>query len=146
MRFLKGIVRSLFYWVSLPMTSKRLLIAFAAINLSIAVAVGAMESHLGASLSAEDIHRITIARTYQTWNAIGLIAMLAIPRDYINARLGGISAWLIASGIVMFSGGLYFLALTGSHEIAFVTPFGGGALILGWAVLAAAGLRGNRSR
>lgn len=123
-----------------------MLIAFAAINLSIAVAVGAMESHLGQTLSAQDIHRISIARTYQTWNALGLIAMLAIPPDHINAGLGGLSAGLITAGIVMFSGGLYFLALTGSHAIAYVTPFGGGALILGWAVLAAAGLRGNRSR
>jgi uncharacterized membrane protein YgdD (TMEM256/DUF423 family) len=45
------------------------------------------------------------------------------------------AGWLFAAGIVLFSGGLYALALTGHRTWGVVTPFGGACLLLGWASL-----------
>jgi uncharacterized membrane protein YgdD (TMEM256/DUF423 family) len=49
------------------------------------------------------------------------------------------SGWLFVVGIVIFSGSLYLLSLTGLRWLGAVTPVGGLALIAGWACLAAAG-------
>jgi uncharacterized membrane protein YgdD (TMEM256/DUF423 family) len=45
---------------------------------------------------------------------------------------GGISFWLFFGGIVVFSGTLYLLCLTGQTWLGAVTPIGGVALIAGW--------------
>jgi uncharacterized membrane protein YgdD (TMEM256/DUF423 family) len=45
------------------------------------------------------------------------------------------AGWLFVAGIVLFSGGLYALALTGRRTWGAVTPFGGACLLLGWASL-----------
>ena len=48
---------------------------------------------------------------------------------------------LFLTGIVLFSGSLYLLALTGVRAVGFVTPLGGAAFLAGWATLAWAALR-----
>jgi uncharacterized membrane protein YgdD (TMEM256/DUF423 family) len=45
------------------------------------------------------------------------------------------AGWLIAAGIVLFSGSLYALSLTGRRSSQAVTPVGGVCLVLGWAML-----------
>jgi len=45
------------------------------------------------------------------------------------------AGWLFAAGIVLFSGSLYALAVTGRRAWGAVTPFGGACLLLGWAML-----------
>jgi len=47
-----------------------------------------------------------------------------------------LAAWFLLWGIVLFSGSLYFMVLTGSNALALVTPLGGLSLLAGWAVLA----------
>jgi uncharacterized membrane protein YgdD (TMEM256/DUF423 family) len=46
------------------------------------------------------------------------------------------SGWLLAAGIVVFSGSLYALALTGERRLGAITPLGGLCFLLGWALLA----------
>jgi uncharacterized membrane protein YgdD (TMEM256/DUF423 family) len=53
------------------------------------------------------------------------------------------SAILFLSGITLFSGSLYLLALTGLHALVFVTPFGGISFLAGWVLLAIAAMRIN---
>ena len=48
------------------------------------------------------------------------------------------SGWLMLAGIVLFSGSLYVLALTGARWLGAVAPFGGAAFIAGWVLLALA--------
>jgi uncharacterized membrane protein YgdD (TMEM256/DUF423 family) len=45
------------------------------------------------------------------------------------------AGWSFAAGIVLFSGSLYALAVTGRRTLGAVTPFGGAGLLLGWAFL-----------
>ena len=51
----------------------------------------------------------------------------------------GRAAWLFAIGLILFSGSLYALALSGMRGLGVVTPFGGVAFIAGWLALAMAG-------
>jgi uncharacterized membrane protein YgdD (TMEM256/DUF423 family) len=48
---------------------------------------------------------------------------------------------LFVAGVVLFSGSLYALALTGSRTLGLVTPVGGVAFIAGWIALAWAAWR-----
>jgi uncharacterized membrane protein YgdD (TMEM256/DUF423 family) len=47
-----------------------------------------------------------------------------------------LSATLMFAGVVLFSGSLYLLAVTGSRGWGAVTPFGGAAWLAAWALLA----------
>jgi uncharacterized membrane protein YgdD (TMEM256/DUF423 family) len=46
------------------------------------------------------------------------------------------AGWLFVAGILLFSGSLYLLVLTGQRWLGAITPIGGLAFLLGWAVLA----------
>ena len=70
--------------------------------------------------------------------AMGLAALAA--RGAAQA-LAGRAALLFLVGILLFSGSLYGLALSGLRTLAFLTPFGGAALIAGWGTLALAALK-----
>jgi uncharacterized membrane protein YgdD (TMEM256/DUF423 family) len=50
-------------------------------------------------------------------------------------------AWLLVAGIVLFSGSLYVLAITGVRTLGAITPFGGVAFIAAWVMLAIISLR-----
>jgi uncharacterized membrane protein YgdD (TMEM256/DUF423 family) len=51
------------------------------------------------------------------------------------------SGWLMLAGIVLFSGSLYLLALTGERWLGAITPIGGLAFLAAWALLVAAVLK-----
>ena len=59
-----------------------------------------------------------------------------------ETRAGRIACVSFALGIVLFSGSLYVLALTGARWLGAITPFGGLALLAGWLALGLAALRG----
>jgi uncharacterized membrane protein YgdD (TMEM256/DUF423 family) len=59
------------------------------------------------------------------------------PGPMVNA-----AGWLFVAGIVIFSGSLYALTLTGVRWLGAITPFGGVAFLLGWLLLALAAQRG----
>ncbi len=54
------------------------------------------------------------------------------------------AAWLLAIGILLFSGSLYALALSGTRMLGAITPFGGVAFIAGWLLLAYEAVRAQR--
>ena len=76
---------------------------------------------------------------YQMYHALALVAVAAIePR--MDGYLVVTAGWSFAVGIVLFSGSLYVLALTGATAFGIVTPFGGLAFLVGWAALAIAAI------
>lgn len=107
----------------------------------LAVAAGAFAAHgLQGRL---DAHALTIFETgarYHMYHtlAMGLAAFAIRGRAASAART---AAALFLAGIVLFSGSLYLLALTGAHAFAFVTPIGGTLFLIGWIALAWAGAR-----
>jgi uncharacterized membrane protein YgdD (TMEM256/DUF423 family) len=117
--------------------------AVAALLLSIAVMLGAFGAHaLKARLGAYEMGIWEKAVFYHFVHALGLLTVSLLPR--LGAISAASAAWvcgLLAAGIVLFSGSLYVLALSGVRVLGAVTPLGGLAFIAGWLLLAASLLR-----
>jgi uncharacterized membrane protein YgdD (TMEM256/DUF423 family) len=110
--------------------------AIGAFALALAVALGAFGAHgLRARLDAYSMGIWEKAVFYHFIHAMGL---LVVPLLVAGRNLNGASriCWLLAAGILLFSGSLYTLALTGVRTLGAVTPFGGVAFIVAWLLLA----------
>jgi uncharacterized membrane protein YgdD (TMEM256/DUF423 family) len=106
----------------------------------IGVALGAFGAHgLRSRLSVDMLAVFETGVRYQMYHALAiLIVALALAR--IDGWLIRAAGWLFTAGIVMFSGSLYALALSGISVLGAVTPIGGLAFLAGWACLAIAAL------
>lgn len=110
----------------------------AAANGFIAVAAGAFAAHgLAPRLDAHALATFETGARYQMYHALAM-ALAALAAQNGAARL---ACALFLAGIVLFSGSLYGLALTGTRALGFVTPFGGAAFLAGWIALAFAAAR-----
>jgi uncharacterized membrane protein YgdD (TMEM256/DUF423 family) len=82
---------------------------------------------------------------YQFVHAIGILLIALLGRTGAISPAGQTrAAWLLFAGILLFSGSLYTLALTGQRVLGAVTPLGGLAFAAGWLVLAFEALRSPR--
>ena len=102
----------------------------------LAVAAGAFGAHaLSARLEPDLLEIFETGARYQLIHALALIAVrLVLGRGV--ARSAVIAGWLFTIGVVIFSGSLYALALTGIRSFGAITPIGGLALLGGWLALA----------
>ena len=101
------------------------------------VAFGAFGAHaLRARLSPELLAVFETGVRYQMYHAIAVLIVAAAMGHSGRARLLVIAGWFFTSGIVLFSGSLYALALTGVGILGAVTPIGGLLFLAGWACLA----------
>lgn len=82
------------------------------------------------------------ALLYQMFHTVALL-IVGILQHLFKEKSFAIAGWGFFFGILLYSGGLYLLALTGIRGFAFIVPFGGVSFMLGWAVLvyAAASMR-----
>jgi uncharacterized membrane protein YgdD (TMEM256/DUF423 family) len=111
---------------------------------ALGVGLGAFGAHgLKAAVSAERLAVFETGVRYQMYGALGLLA-LAWAIDRWPERRLATAVWLLVVGTVIFSGSLYLLVLTDTPRLGAVTPFGGVAMIGGWA-LAAWRMIGDRS-
>ena len=112
----------------------RLWLAVAAVNGALAVAAGAFGAHgLEARLTPDMLAVFETGARYHMYHALA-IGLAAIA----GARW---AAGLFLGGIVLFSGSLYLLALSGMTALGMITPLGGGLFLAGWICLAASALR-----
>ena len=102
-----------------------------------AVALGAFGAHALKSRLAPDMAAVwQTAVQYHAWHALALLAAgILMAQDPSRVGLTW-AAWLFAVGIVLFSGSLYALALTGVRGLGAITPLGGVAWLAGWSALA----------
>ena len=101
------------------------------------VAFGAFGAHaVRGRLSAEMTAVFEIAVRYQMYHVFALLAVAAASAHFGPARLLVIAGWSFLAGILIFSGSLYALALTGTGMFGAITPIGGAGLLVGWACLA----------
>jgi uncharacterized membrane protein YgdD (TMEM256/DUF423 family) len=107
----------------------------------LAVAAGAFGAHaLKDRLSPEALGWWHTGAQYHLLHAVALVLTgLALPHGRPRAIATAGAAF--ASGIVLFSGSLYALALSGARWLGAVTPVGGLLLIVGWAALAGSAVR-----
>ena len=106
-----------------------------------AVAAGAFGAHaLRARLPADLLAVFETGARYQMYHALALLAVAwAAERWPSGAAVA--AGWAFVAGIVVFSGSLYVLALSGVRWLGAVTPVGGVAFLAGWALLAWAAWR-----
>lgn len=88
-----------------------------------------------------DAYRLDVFRTavsYQMYHALALVLLtLLAGQGWPRRRLLWAAGFYLA-GILMFSGSLYLLVLSGQHWLGPVTPMGGLCFMAGWAMLASA--------
>jgi len=104
----------------------------------LAVAAGAFGAHgLRGRLGPDLLSVFETAARYQMYHALALLAV-AVLLERRPAGAGPLRAagWCFVAGIVLFSGSLYALALTGAGWWGAVTPLGGVAFLAGWLSLA----------
>jgi len=110
--------------------------AVAAILLALAVAIGAFGAHgLRGRLDAYSMDIYERAVLYHFIHALGLLIVSTLPRP------SQLVCWLLLTGIILFSGSLYILAVTGIKTLGAVTPFGGLSFIAAWILLAISAAR-----
>ncbi len=107
----------------------------ASILLALAVAIGAFGAHgLKAHLSNEMLQTFKTGVEYHFYHALGLLLIgvlsISIPSNLLNW-----SAILLTVGIILFSGSLYVLSITGVKWLGAITPLGGLSFIAGWVLL-----------
>jgi len=106
-----------------------------AIAAFIAVALGAFGAHsLRTKLTPEMLNIFEVGVRYQMYHALGLIAVAWATTRWPEANLNT-AGWAFIIGIVVFSGSLYLLSLTDTRWLGAITPLGGLAFLIGWAIL-----------
>lgn len=121
---------------------ERIFFGLGALLAGTAVALGAFGAHaLKTHLSPEDLVTFETGVRYQMYHALALLGTACAMGRWESSLIEW-SGWMFILGTVVFSGSLYTLVLTGQRWLGAVTPLGGLAFILGWAVLSLAILRG----
>ena len=112
-------------------------------NAAITVALGAASVHaLKAQLSlADPAGWFAVALQYHQYHSLGLILVGMAAIRFPSSKAFTWAGWLMLSGIVLFSGDLYVISLTGIQVTHLAIPFGGVAFILGWCFFALGAIR-----
>jgi len=102
----------------------------------LAVALGAFGAHaLKQKLTPDMLQVFETGVRYQMYHSLALFVVAwMIHSMSINAAAA--SGWWFTAGIVLFSGSLYALALSGITWLGAITPLGGLSLLIGWIMLA----------
>ncbi|WP_322615186.1 DUF423 domain-containing protein [Pseudomonas sp. BIC9C] len=105
------------------------------------VGLGAFAAHgLKSRLSPEYLTIFHTGVTYQLVHTLALLGV-ALLATQVPGRLHAWAGASFAVGILLFSGSLYVLTLTGISKLGIITPFGGLAFLLGWLCLGLAAWR-----
>lgn len=116
---------------------------------ALGVLIGAFGAHgmpdhlasmgLDAELIAKRLDQFDVGVRYHLVHVAAMLGLLAVPRLCEKSR--GVAFWLMAVGIVLFSGSLYILVATNTAWLGAITPLGGLAWIIAWVVIAIRGFR-----
>ncbi len=121
----------------------RLWLVLGAANAFLAVAAGAFGAHgLRRRVAADLLVVFETGARYHMYHALGLVALglFAAHRPGPLVQASGVA---LQVGIVLFSGSLYALALSGIRGLGAITPIGGVAFLVGWVLFAVAALRAS---
>ncbi|OFX59991.1 MAG: hypothetical protein A2066_06890 [Bacteroidetes bacterium GWB2_41_8] len=116
------------------MENRNILLA-GAVFMALGVLLGAFGAHaLKKILSPEMLAVYNTGVEYQFYHALGLllVGLIGFRNESKWIRWSGIALF---TGIVLFSGSLYFLAFTGIKVLGAITPFGGISFVAGWVCL-----------
>jgi uncharacterized membrane protein YgdD (TMEM256/DUF423 family) len=107
----------------------------------LSVAAGAFGAHaLRARLAPDLLNIFETGARYHMYHSLGLIAIGLLSQSRPDPLLNA-AGWAMLVGIVLFSGSLYALALSGVRALGAITPLGGLGFLAGWLLLALAAWR-----
>lgn len=113
----------------------RVFFALGALAAFIGVALGAFAAHgLKTRLDPATLATFETGVRYHMVHALALLTVAWAATRWPGAAVNA-SGWLFLGGIVLFSGSLYALSLTGVRWLGAITPFGGLAFLAGWVCL-----------
>ena len=120
----------------------KVFLVLGALNAFLAVGLGAFGAHgLKAHLSADILAVFQTAVQYHFYHALGLLVVGILVTQWPTVGLIKIAGWVMFAGIVVFSGSLYVLSITGIRWLGAITPIGGTAFIVAWLLLIVAFVR-----
>jgi uncharacterized membrane protein YgdD (TMEM256/DUF423 family) len=106
------------------------------------VAFGAFGAHaLKSRLSADMLTVFETGVRYQMYHAFAILIVAAAIGRIGDANLLVLAGWFFVAGVLLFSGSLYALSLSGVGILGAVTPVGGLLFLIGWACLGLFALR-----
>ncbi len=118
-------------------TSARFFLVAGALGGGLAVAAGAFGAHaLRGRLPDSLLAVYHTASQYQMYHSLALLLVGFLIVRWPGYRSLTMSGWLLLAGMVLFSGSLYALALSGVRPLGMITPLGGALLLAGWGLLA----------
>ncbi len=113
------------------------LLVLGALNGALAVLLGAFGAHgLKARVDTSMLDIWSTASHYHFYHALGLLLIGLLARQLGGAAGVVTAGWIMFAGMLVFSGSLYLLVLTGHKWLGAITPLGGLALIVSWLWLA----------
>jgi uncharacterized membrane protein YgdD (TMEM256/DUF423 family) len=107
------------------------------------VLLGSMFSFLGVALGAFAAHMLKeklppdmfavfeVGVRYHMYHALALLGVAWVAGQLPDAALAP-AGWLFVAGIVIFSGSLYLMSITGLRQLGMITPIGGVCFLAGW--------------
>ncbi|KAB7670628.1 DUF423 domain-containing protein [Bacillus sp. B1-b2] len=104
-----------------------------AINALLSVGIGAFGAHgLEGKISAKYLDIWKTGVTYQMFHSTGLMVIGLLLGKFPESSLLNWAGWLMFSGIILFAGSLYILAVTQIKVLGAITPLGGVAFLTAW--------------
>ena len=123
---------------------QRTILITGAVFMALAVILGAFGAHaLKKVLSPEMLTIYHTGVEYQFYHALGLL-IIGLTGFHIQSKYLNWAGLLLTLGIIIFSGSLYVLTLTGIKVLGAITPLGGVSFIVGWIYFAVAFIK-NKS-
>ncbi|SHE76766.1 Uncharacterized membrane protein YgdD, TMEM256/DUF423 family [Fodinibius roseus] len=116
---------------------QKLFLTIGSVAMALAVILGAFGAHsLKKILSEEMLTIFETGVTYHFYHAIGLLVIGIVARYLPDSALLSWSGWLMLAGIIVFSGSLYLLSVSGIRWLGAITPVGGLCFIASWILFA----------
>jgi uncharacterized membrane protein YgdD (TMEM256/DUF423 family) len=117
-------------------SSAKLFLVLGSLAALLAVALGAFGAHGLKKIIAPDLLEVYQTGVhYHFYHALGLLAIGLLAVHIPESSLLRWAGWLMVTGIVIFSGSLYVLAISGLRWLGAITPLGGTAFIAAWLLL-----------
>ena len=114
----------------------RLAILLGAGNAILAIVLGAFGAHaLRNSIPERMLEIYHTAVNYHLYHALGLLLVGLLLSQQLNSELLKASVWIMQAGIIIFCGSLYLLSISQISWLGAITPIGGIAFIISWALV-----------
>jgi uncharacterized membrane protein YgdD (TMEM256/DUF423 family) len=108
----------------------------------LSVAIGAFGAHaLKARISPEMLEINHTGSQYQMYHSLALLVVAIFLKFYPDSKFFNTAGWLFVAGIIIFSGSLYALSLTGIKTLGAITPIGGLCFLGAWACVLVGALK-----